>query len=159
MSSNAVIVGFFLNPCWLLAVKLEPNRNRGKKSWNCDPLFGVLLNFIFQMKYIKSIWKNYKCFKIKTIFFKFDEKKSWHKLIKIPNFLEWGWTARNSIARQSFARHFWQQMNCSAQNLSTAQIQLILAQLDSSRWQKSDKWFSLSSSWRFFLVSHINWKS
>jgi hypothetical protein len=51
---------------------------------------------------------------------------------------EWGWTARNAIARQSFARHFWQEINCSTQNLSTARIQLILAKLDSSKWQK--KW-------------------
>ncbi len=64
---------------------------------------------------------------------------------------EWGWTARNSIARQSFARHFWQQINCSTQNISTARIQFILAKPDSSKW--------LSSSWHFFLVWHINWKS
>ena len=38
---------------------------------------------------------------------------------------EWGWTARNLIARQSIVRHFWQEINCSSQNLSTARIQLI----------------------------------
>ncbi len=59
---------------------------------------------------------------------------------------EWGWTAQNSIARQSFARHFWQEINCSTQNLSTAQIRLSEDKLD-------------SSSWHFFLVQHINWKS
>ncbi len=52
-------------------------------------------------------------------------------------FSEWGWTARNSIARQSFARHFWQEINCSTQNLSTARIQLILAKPDSSVKQLS----------------------
>jgi hypothetical protein len=26
---------------------------------------------------------------------------------------EWGWTARNLIARQSTGRHFWQEINCS----------------------------------------------
>ncbi len=90
----------------------------------------------------------------------------------LTKFYEWGWTAWNSIARQSFARHFWQQINCSTQNWSTARIQLILAQLDSSSWQKSDKWSTLSSSWQksvncstlssswhIFLVWHINWKS
>ena len=30
--------------------------------------------------------------------------------------LEWGWTARIAIARQSFARHFWQQIYCSTWN-------------------------------------------
>ncbi len=59
---------------------------------------------------------------------------------------ERGWTARNLIARQSIGRHFWQEINCSTQNLSTDRIQLILAQLD-------------LSSWHFFLVRHINWKS
>ncbi len=29
------------------------------------------------------------------------------------SFTEWGSTARNLIARQSFARHFWQEINCS----------------------------------------------
>ncbi len=51
---------------------------------------------------------------------------------------EWGWTARNAIARQSVARHFWQQINCSTQILSTARIQLILAKPDSSKWPKND---------------------
>ncbi len=52
-----------------------------------------------------------------------------HVLMKVidviyPNYLiEWGSTARNSIARQPFARHFWQEINCSTQNLSTARIQ------------------------------------
>jgi hypothetical protein len=40
------------------------------------------------------------------------------KQISIKN--EWGSTARNLIAQQSFARHFWQEINCSTQNLSTA---------------------------------------
>jgi hypothetical protein len=57
--------------------------------------------------------------------------------------IEWGWTARNAIARQSFARHFWQQINCSTQILTTARIQLILAKPDSSKWQK--KWQLLDS--------------
>jgi hypothetical protein len=38
--------------------------------------------------------------------------------------IDWGSTARNLIARQSFARHFWQEINCSTQNLSTARIRL-----------------------------------
>jgi hypothetical protein len=75
------------------------------------------------------------------------------------NFFEWGSTARNLIAQQSIGWHFWQEINCKTQNLSTAQIHLILAQLDSKSWQKSDKWTTLSSSWHFFLVQHINWKS
>ena len=54
-----------------------------------------------------------------------------------PGF-EWGWTARIAIARHAFARHFWQQINCSTQILSFARIQLILAKPDSSKWQK--KW-------------------
>jgi hypothetical protein len=49
---------------------------------------------------------------------------------------EWGWTARNLIAQQSIGQHFWQEINCSTQNLSTARIQLILAKPDSSKWQK-----------------------
>jgi len=40
---------------------------------------------------------------------------------------EWRWTAQNLIARQSIGRHFWQEINCLTQNLSTALIQLILA--------------------------------
>ncbi len=52
----------------------------------------------------------------------------------IPAFEEWGWNAQNLIARQSIGRHFWQEINCSTQNLSTARIQLILAQPDSSSW-------------------------
>jgi hypothetical protein len=59
--------------------------------------------------------------------------------ISLQSNSEWGWTARNSIARQSFAGHFWQQINCSTRNWSTARIQLILAQLDLNKWQKSDK--------------------
>ena len=35
--------------------------------------------------------------------------------------LEWVWTAQNLIARQSIGRHFWQEINCSTQNLSTAE--------------------------------------
>ncbi len=42
--------------------------------------------------------------------------------------LEWGLTAWNSIAQQLIGWHFWQEINCSTQNLSTARIQLILAQ-------------------------------
>ena len=72
---------------------------------------------------------------------------------------EWGWAARNLIAQQSIGWHFWQEINCKTQNLSTAEIHLILAQLDSKSLQKSDKWTTLSSSWHFFLVQHINWKS
>jgi hypothetical protein len=59
---------------------------------------------------------------------------------------EWGSTARNLIARQLIGRHFWQEINCSTQNFSTARIELSQAQPD-------------SSSWHFFLVQHINWKS
>ncbi len=58
-------------------------------------------------------------------------------------FIEWGWTARIAIARHAFARHFWQQINCSTQILSFARIQLILAKPDSSKWQK--KWQLLDS--------------
>ncbi len=59
-----------------------------------------------------------------------------HSLINVENsYNEWGSTARNLIARQSFARHFWQEINCSTQNLSTAR------------------------SGYFFLVQHINRKS
>ncbi len=65
---------------------------------------------------------------------------------------EWGWTARNAIAWQSFARHFWQQINCSTQILSFAQIQLILAKPDSSKWQKNDNCLTVSSSWHSFLL-------
>jgi hypothetical protein len=52
---------------------------------------------------------------------------------------QWGWTARNSIAQQSTGQHFWQEINCLTQNLSTARIELSRAQPD-------------SSSWHFFLV-------
>ena len=58
-------------------------------------------------------------------------------------FNEWVSTARNLIARQSIGQHFLQEINCSTQNLSTAWIQLILAQPD-------------SSSWHFFLVRKVN---
>ncbi len=47
----------------------------------------------------------------------------WHYIILFSTAIntfcllsEWGWTARNVIARQSFARHFWQQINCSTRN-------------------------------------------
>ncbi len=73
-----------------------------------------------------------------------------------PWLKEWWWTAQNSIARQSFARHFWQQINCSTQNLSTAQIQLILAQLDSSRWQK--KWQMVDTVKQLTLLSSATYK-
>ncbi len=33
---------------------------------------------------------------------------------------EWVSTAQNLIARQSIGQHFWQEINCSTQNLSTA---------------------------------------
>jgi hypothetical protein len=52
----------------------------------------------------------------------FDHKIETPKSI-ITNFDEWGWTAQNLIAQQLFARHFWQEINCSTQNLSTARIQ------------------------------------
>ncbi len=52
---------------------------------------------------------------------------------ELINPIEWGSTARNSIARQSIGQHFWQEINCSTQNLSTAQIELIPAKLDLSR--------------------------
>jgi hypothetical protein len=64
---------------------------------------------------------------------------------------EWGWTARNAIARQSFARHFWQQINCSTQILSTARIQLILAKPDSSKWQKKWQLLDTVEQLSFFL--------
>ena len=54
---------------------------------------------------------------------------------------EWGWTARIAIARNAFARHFWQQNYCSTQILSFARIQLILAKPDSSKWQKKCHFF------------------
>ncbi len=60
------------------------------------------------------------------------------KHITLIDVKEWGWTARIAIARHAFARHFWQQINCSTQILSFARIQLILAKPDSSKWQK--KW-------------------
>jgi hypothetical protein len=62
------------------------------------------------------------------------------------SYFEWGSTAQNLIARQSIGRHFWQEINYSTQNLSTARIKLSRAQPD-------------SSSWHFFLVQDINWKS
>ena len=68
----------------------------------------------------------------------------------VMRLVEWGWTARNAIARQSFARHFWQQINCSTQILTTAQIQLILAKPDSSKWQK--KWQLLDSVEQLTLI-------
>ena len=69
---------------------------------------------------------------------------------------EWGWTAQNLIARQSFAWHFWQQINCSTQNLSTARIQLILAKPDSSKWQK--KCQLLDSVEQLTLLSSVTYK-
>ena len=48
---------------------------------------------------------------------------------------EWGWTARIGIARHAFARHFWQQINCSTQILSFARIQLILAKPENVKVQ------------------------
>jgi hypothetical protein len=71
-------------------------------------------------------------------------------------FLEWGWTAQNSIAQQSFARHFWQQINCWTQNVSTARIQLILAQLDLSSWQK--KWQMVDTVKQLTLLSSATYK-
>jgi hypothetical protein len=53
------------------------------------------------------------------------------KLFKLKTFNEWVSTAQNLIARQSIGQHFWQEINCSTQNLSTARIHLILAQPDS----------------------------
>ncbi len=69
---------------------------------------------------------------------------------------EWGWTARNSIARQSIGRYFWQEINCSTQNLSNARIQLILAQLDSSSWQK--KWPMVHTVEQLTLLSSATYK-
>jgi hypothetical protein len=71
--------------------------------------------------------------------------------LKILLINEWGWTAQNSIARQSIGRHFWQEINCLTRNFSTAWIQLNRAELDSSRWQKYCK--VLES--RFKLLSTI----
>ncbi len=94
----------------------------------------------------RTFWKYfilYLAFKIKYILqnSSLQYKETFKRLVWISEFnqthlFERGWTARNLIARQSFARHFWQQINCSTQNLSTAQIQLILAKPDSSKWQK-----------------------
>ncbi len=68
-----------------------------------------------------------------------EAKNKWlQKIIRLHYWNEWGSTARNLIARQSFAQNFWQEINCSKQNISTARIQWILAKLDSSKWQKSD---------------------
>ncbi len=112
------------------------------KLWKFD-------NILFFTDYLFTVWNFILYFYKQPVILKFIEKSEFYSHgcrnshICRTNFLwisdEWGWTARNSIARQSFARHFWQQINCSIQNLSTAQ--------------------KLSSSWHFFLVWHINWKS
>ncbi len=44
------------------------------------------------------------------------------KLKVAMSFVEWGSTARNLIAQQSIGQHFWQEINCATQNLSTARI-------------------------------------
>ncbi len=59
-------------------------------------------------------------------------KKQEHQNLKRKESNEWVSTARNLITWQSIGRHFWQEINCSTQNLSTARIQLILAQPDLS---------------------------
>ena len=79
-----------------------------------------------------------------------------YNTFSMTEMIEWGWTAQNLIARQSFAQHFWQQINRSTQNLSTAQIQLILAQLDSSSWQK--KWQMVDTVEQLTLLSSATYK-
>ncbi len=117
-SQNAMYI-FFLQNIWLF------------RHW--------LLRFTHvKLLFIKYIWIKNQC-QILSLYFYF--KKNYNKFVIVK---EWGWTARNSIARQSFARHFWQEINCSTQNLSTARIQLILAKLDSSKWQKSDNFLHAS---------------
>jgi hypothetical protein len=68
----------------------------------------------------------------------FDQKWEKKKIL-----FEWGSTAQNLIARQSIGQHFWQEINCSTQNFSTAQIKLSRAQPDSTSWQKSDNWSTI----------------
>ncbi len=45
-----------------------------------------------------------------------------YNLSSLNKIEEWGSTAWNLIARQSIGGHFWQEINCSTQNLSTARI-------------------------------------
>ncbi len=66
---------------------------------------------------------------------------------------EWVSTAQNSIARQSIGQHFWQEINSSTQNFSTAWIKLNRAQPDLTSWKK------VTTGRHFFLVQHINWKT
>ena len=96
-------------------------------------------------------------------------KKNWNPLTLTPKFpvnlkdpfwllttvREWGWTARIAIARHAIARHFWQEINCSTLFLSTAWIQLILAKLDSSSWQKK---CHLLDSVEQMTLSHATYK-
>ncbi len=140
----------------------------GWRIWNGFSLF----SFLFWLSVSVSIFKFFWCASFG--YFRFFLNKVYgtriqpHVLLVVSflpkpleyckDFFEWGWTARNLIALQSIGRHFWQEINCSAQNLSTARIQLILAQPDSSSWQKSDNCSTVSTSWHFFLVQHINWK-
>ncbi len=134
------------------------------------------LQIISLCTFSRKCQKVYSCFKICFsihVFFSFDRwplfrvnglSRSppvlfivWPAPIRYYNLIrlgqvEWGWTARNAIARQSFARHFWQQINCLTQILSTARIQLILAKPDSSKWQKNDNCSTVSSSWHSFFL-------
>ena len=62
---------------------------------------------------------------------RFDNTKRCQRLLKqvkmdslSKGIIEWVSTARNLIARQSIGQHFWQEINCSTQNFSTAQIEL-----------------------------------
>jgi mannitol/fructose-specific phosphotransferase system IIA component (Ntr-type) len=48
----------------------------------------------------------------------------------LTDFEEWGSTAQNLIAQQSTGPHFWQEINCSTRNFSTARITLSQAQPD-----------------------------
>ena len=92
-----------------------------------ETIFNRIFNFCACTSYSFEI--NFNFLSVNQ-YFKINSKKSFRQ------WNEWGWTAWNLIARQSFARHFWQEINCSTQNLSTARIQLILAKLDSSKWPK-----------------------
>ncbi len=138
----------------MVAVNMEagPNKLLLLKTSKNEFVWRLAMKIEISIKILK---------RLRHLAFKYKEKKG-----RGPS--EWGWTAQNSIARQSFARRFWQQINCSTQNLSTARIQLILAKPDSSKWQKMCQLLNtvkcvncstLSSSWHFFLVWHINWKS
>ncbi len=124
-------------------------------DWKWHFLNSFCITFIFAYKHDSSLFIDVYNKSSNYLLYLISKKKmgkhyfsACHNVaLKFTIQLEWGWTAQNSIARQSFARHFWQEINCSTQNLSTARIQLILAKLDSSKWQKSVNCSTVSSSW------------